>query len=217
MRSGNKTKKAEEIRELIISTAMRRFIHFGISKTKMDEIANELSLSKPALYYYFPDKQHLALGVVSRLFSEYYHSVKSGIKPGLSLEESLSRMIDLRIASFIKYLMLNISAKAPEIIDSADMRKLLKDFKKEETRLFIELVKKSGDMFQKRGEAVQEFIELYLDSLNGLSYAFAGDIGHDVKSNNKIAKKWVFKQKSLSAILIKGAIELHNNHSPSKQ
>ncbi|WP_262496286.1 TetR/AcrR family transcriptional regulator [Daejeonella oryzae] len=43
--------------------AIKRFCHFGISKTSMAEIAEDLSMSKTAMYYYFPDKQNIILAV----------------------------------------------------------------------------------------------------------------------------------------------------------
>lgn len=42
-------------REAIIEAAIKRFAHFGVGKTTMTEIGNDLSLSKASLYYYFPD------------------------------------------------------------------------------------------------------------------------------------------------------------------
>ena len=51
-------------RQLIIDSAIKRFAHFGLSKTTMTEIASDLSMSKALLYYYFPDKISLYSAVL---------------------------------------------------------------------------------------------------------------------------------------------------------
>ncbi len=65
-------------KEQIIEGAIKRFTHYGISKTTMNEIAEDLSVSKPSLYYYFPDKGSLVLGVISKIFSDYFDSTREG-------------------------------------------------------------------------------------------------------------------------------------------
>ncbi|HEU4470022.1 MAG TPA: TetR family transcriptional regulator, partial [Flavisolibacter sp.] len=57
--------------EHIVEAAIRRFSHFGIAKTTMTEIADDLSLSKQSLFYYFPDKQSLVLAVREKLTENY--------------------------------------------------------------------------------------------------------------------------------------------------
>ena len=43
--------------KLIIEASQKRFGIFGVEKTSMREIADDLKLSKASLYYYFPDKE----------------------------------------------------------------------------------------------------------------------------------------------------------------
>ena len=63
--------EADRKREVILEKAILRFSHFGIQKTTMNEIADDLSMSKPSMYYYFPDKSALILAVVERIIAEY--------------------------------------------------------------------------------------------------------------------------------------------------
>jgi len=49
----------DQKREAIIEAALKRFAHFGVAKTTMTEIGNDLAISKASLYYYFPDKINL--------------------------------------------------------------------------------------------------------------------------------------------------------------
>jgi AcrR family transcriptional regulator len=75
--------------QMIIEASQRRFGLYGIEKTSMREIADDLKLSKASLYYYFPDKESLYKAVVEK---EYFRSLLnlsrlrldaySGLKPG---------------------------------------------------------------------------------------------------------------------------------------
>ena len=53
--SNDYTEKIDQI----IESAQKRFGIFGLMKTTMREIAEDLNMSKGLLYYYFPDKEHL--------------------------------------------------------------------------------------------------------------------------------------------------------------
>ena len=59
----------DQKQENIIQAAIKRFAHFGVSKTTMSEIAADLSLSKASLYYYFPDKLNLYAEVLRSITS----------------------------------------------------------------------------------------------------------------------------------------------------
>lgn len=65
MDSTNKTtKNKEELKERIIETANRLFSAKGIKAVHMDDVANELSISKRTLYELFTDKENLLLQCV---------------------------------------------------------------------------------------------------------------------------------------------------------
>jgi TetR/AcrR family transcriptional repressor of mexJK operon len=58
-------------RERILEASHQRFLHYGYSKTTMNEIAGDLSMSKALLYYYFPDKSELYIAVMRKLANDY--------------------------------------------------------------------------------------------------------------------------------------------------
>jgi AcrR family transcriptional regulator len=58
-------------KEKILEAAYNRFLHYGYSKTTMNEIAGDLSMSKALLYYYFPDKSQLYIDVMRKVGDEY--------------------------------------------------------------------------------------------------------------------------------------------------
>ena len=57
----------DQKQELIIEAAIKRFAHFGVAKTTMNEIAADISMSKASLYYYFPDKLNLYAAVLNKI------------------------------------------------------------------------------------------------------------------------------------------------------
>jgi AcrR family transcriptional regulator len=59
----------------ILQAARRRFGIYGLAKTSMQEIASDLSMSKGALYYYFPDKEHLYKAVVEQEHNEFINTL----------------------------------------------------------------------------------------------------------------------------------------------
>ncbi|WP_454802592.1 TetR/AcrR family transcriptional regulator [Mucilaginibacter phyllosphaerae] len=75
-------------REKILEASHQRFLHYGYSKTTMNEIAGDLSMSKALLYYYFPDKSELYMAVMRKLATDYLRQ----------LEDKFGHFTDLREA-----------------------------------------------------------------------------------------------------------------------
>ncbi len=57
----------DEKMDNILEAANRRFAHFGVDKTTMNEIADDLGISKASLYYYFPDKLNLYAAILQKV------------------------------------------------------------------------------------------------------------------------------------------------------
>jgi AcrR family transcriptional regulator len=60
------TEYKEEVRKKIVEAAFRLFLDKGYHGTTMDEIAESLGVTKPALYQYFPGKEDLFAAVAER-------------------------------------------------------------------------------------------------------------------------------------------------------
>lgn len=96
-------------KELILDSAIKLFAHYGIQKTTMNEIADALSVSQPALYHYFPDKMSLILAVVERIMSAYLVELKKLLSETQDLMEAFFSIIELRKQFLEKYFMLGLS------------------------------------------------------------------------------------------------------------
>jgi TetR/AcrR family transcriptional repressor of mexJK operon len=89
-------------KEKILDAAYQRFIHYGYSKTTMNEIAGDLCMSKALLYYYFPDKSQLYVDVMKKLAEDYVARIFSRQHTFGSLCEAFEFQIDCQHDFFLK-------------------------------------------------------------------------------------------------------------------
>lgn len=95
-------------KEKIIEVALKRFSHFGIEKTTMNDIADDLNISKASLYYYFPDKNSLFLEVAVSIMSQQLDKQQKSLENAESVPEGLMNMIDVRLAFAEQFHMMKI-------------------------------------------------------------------------------------------------------------
>lgn len=197
--------ETDKKRDVIIEGAIKRFMHYGINKTTMNEIAEDLSVSKPSLYYYFPDKNSLVLGVIDKIFTDYFEIIEKDKSSDISLEDRLGIFIEVKHRFFQKYYMLHLSGGSPDSSLNSDELKshFLKMKKKNE--LF------HADVFQaaiEKGEIAQtdvgKIAELYLESLAGITSLCIMHGNKELFPSKKEMKAMLEKQLSLSKIFIKG-------------
>jgi AcrR family transcriptional regulator len=75
-------------KDKILESAYNRFLHYGYSKTTMNEIAGDVSMSKALLYYYFPDKSQLYVAVMRKLSNDYLLKLQTNANSFANLEEA---------------------------------------------------------------------------------------------------------------------------------
>jgi AcrR family transcriptional regulator len=78
----------------ILKAARARFAHYGLGKTTMNDIANDIGMSKAALYYYFQDKEQVFVAVVEQDIAEFVNTIEQLIerpsKPSFKLKKYAS-------------------------------------------------------------------------------------------------------------------------------
>jgi len=99
----------------IVEAAIKRFSYFGIGKTSIAEIADDLGISKPALFYYFHDKSSLLEAVGRKIINEFLNGYEEALSSAKSVEEGLLQFIDVRREFFKKYLLLAVQAGSLEM------------------------------------------------------------------------------------------------------
>jgi len=196
--------EADKKREQIIEGAIKRFSHFGIGKTTMNDIAEDLSVSKPSLYYYFPDKRSLIIGVIEKVFTDYFDRLKKKYNPDATLETVLFQTIDIRNTFFMKYFMLRISEGLPDIFSDDQTKKKLTDLKDSEKEFYAQIFERAQRNGEIKHENMAHVAELYLESLMGLTNMCIMQLGKDLLPDKKAVNKMTQKQKDLSTIFTKG-------------
>ena len=161
------SEKSDKV-QIIIEASQKRFGLFGVEKTSMREIADDLKLSKASLYYYFPDKESLYKAVVEKEQKEFIDRITERI---LSIEEpeQLLREYSKSRLSYFKTL-LNLSRLRLEAYSGLKpgFRDTIQIFKEKEKEIIKKIFEKgiiTGIFFIKDTD---QTASLFLDLLKGL-------------------------------------------------
>jgi TetR/AcrR family transcriptional repressor of mexJK operon len=155
--------------EQIVEAAVRRFSHFGIAKTTLTEVADDLAVSKQALSYYFPDKRSLVKAVSEKLILEYGRRLKQEMDGAPSVELALMKLTEVKGAFFEKYFMLATQAEQMEIMNSQPHNKWKQVLTEQELPLLVALLENGVEKGELKSLDAPQTGELLLETL----YAFA--------------------------------------------
>ena len=103
----NKNKNEDGKLEIIVNAAQKRFAHFGLCKTTMNEIASDVGMGKASLYYYFPDKETLFEAVITKEQNVFFDEMDKVIHSGTDATTQLKKYVKLRSLFFRQ--LLNLS------------------------------------------------------------------------------------------------------------
>jgi AcrR family transcriptional regulator len=92
---------------LILSAARKRFAYYGFSKVTMDEIAGDVGLAKPSLYYYYPTKESLFRAVVAREHGRFAKEMEELLARDIPASQKLKEYADVRFRLFRELVNLN--------------------------------------------------------------------------------------------------------------
>jgi TetR/AcrR family transcriptional repressor of mexJK operon len=160
--------------EHILEAAIRRFSHFGIQKTTLTEVADDLSMTKQALHYYFPDKQSLTAAVEEKITSDYIERIKEKIEGADTTEEALLKMVDVRKQFFEKYFMLAEQVRKAEIkISDKSVEEVKQKLTDIESLLLSQLFQKGIERGELRQLDTKRTAALLLDTLTAFTYCIS--------------------------------------------
>lgn len=201
----NATNDLQDIKkEKILEASFQRFLHYGYSKTTMNEIAGDLSMSKALLYYYFPDKGQLYIAVMRKLANDYLKLLEAKINSFADLKEAFIFQINTQHElmsnnyNFFDYFRLNEQNLPGTIWD------IVEQVHQAERDLLVNATKNEIEKGTiKPLDNPEEIVTLLLDALHG------------VRVSTVSPKKIIFPQKEqlieirakrllLSDIFIKG-------------
>ena len=159
--------KSDKVK-MILEASQKRFGLFGIEKTSMREIADDLKLSKASLYYYFPDKESLYKAVVEKEQAEFISNISVKISSITDPELLLLEYAGTRLSYFRT--LLNLSRLRFESYSGLKpgFRESIRVFKESEKDIISKIFEKgiSGGIFFI--EDTDETASLFLDLLKGL-------------------------------------------------
>lgn len=162
-------------RDEIINAAQKIFGHYGLKKTSMIDIANELSMSKGSLYYYFSDKEHLYKAVVEREMEIFKSDVKAKLYPLNNPAINLKEYIKLRLNYF--KILLNLSRFRLE--DMHGIKSVVGDtwisLHSFEKKVIIEILETGNSTNIFSIKDTKEITELLFDILKGIRISMIKD------------------------------------------
>jgi AcrR family transcriptional regulator len=159
--------KSEKV-QIILEASQKRFGLFGVEKTSMREIADDLKLSKASLYYYFPDKESLYRAVVEKEQIEFLAKISDRISSIVEPEQLLLEYANARLSYFRTLLNLGrlrleaYSGLKPGFMESIQ---LFKEKEKDILKRIFEKGIKTGIFYI---EDTDQMAFLFLDLLKGL-------------------------------------------------
>ena len=90
--------KAERAKAAILSVAENHFSRLGFAATRLEDIAEELGLTRAALFYYFKDKQTLYNAMIADSFSSLANKLVELIE---STDHTISERLEMAIGAWV--------------------------------------------------------------------------------------------------------------------
>ena len=99
--------RRRNVREDIYAAALACFERHGVRRTLMEDVARQAGVSRPTIYYYFPDKDALVLEVIVRQVREIHRRIREKIRPEGGLEAMIeASLTTIRLSGENQYLEL---------------------------------------------------------------------------------------------------------------
>ncbi len=89
-----------ETRQGILRAALKRFAHSGYAAASVQQIVGDARVSKPTLYYYFPDKARLFEALVHEAHDERYRLMCEAAKRAEDVRGQLVAILDVLFEYF---------------------------------------------------------------------------------------------------------------------
>lgn len=192
----------DDKQELIVEAALKRFAHYGPSKTTMNEIADDLHLSKALLYYYFPDKASLFKAVVDRILNSYFEEIECEANHAKSIEKTLLTLIDVRHEFFMKYYNMGLNKN---IIDCTEgsLDEIIYNAIQRETLFMTRLLTKANETGEMEVSDPKGAAELYMDVMAGVRFSILNPHTRNAILDEETAKVINKKLKQVTELFIK--------------
>jgi AcrR family transcriptional regulator len=189
--------------QLIIEASQKRFGIFGLEKTSMQEIADDLNLSKASLYYYFPDKESLYKAVVEKEQGEFLSNISKRISSFNEPEQLLLEYANARLIYFRT--LLNLSRLRLEAFSylKPAFRETIQRFKEKEKEIIKRIIENGVHNGIFYIDDTDKTADLFLDLLKGLRVTLVNEKKTLIIEEEEFVQLHE-KTISLASIFIKG-------------
>jgi TetR/AcrR family transcriptional regulator len=168
MESITASEEPERKVDFILKAAQKRLGLYGYEKTTMQEIADDISMSKAALYYYFPDKERLFKAVIENEQKEFSLEFERRIAELTDADKMIMELLEIRHTLFRKFL--NLSKF--RLSESYKVKPLLNDLynrmREIETEILMTIFNKGKESGIFHFEDASELALLFSDLLQGI-------------------------------------------------
>lgn len=163
-----KTALPEEKLAKILDVAQRRFARYGLAKTTMNEIAEDLGVSKASLYYYFPDKESIFKQVMSKEQADFCCQMKKIAASGKKIDIILRNYIENRTQYMKK--LINLGQLSYEAFHAQKplYASLGKEFYEHEKKIVKELLNKALEKGEIKKVNTDEYAGFFIHVLRSL-------------------------------------------------
>lgn len=165
----------------ILSAAQKRFRHYGLSKTTMNEIAEDIGMSKASLYYYFKDKESIFYAVVQREQVHFFEVMQKLMQKNGKQADILLEYAVLRIDLLKKMLSLGKWSYGSYMEVKPLMMSLYSDFRKKEVSLVKDILQAGITRKEFAPHEIHMQAEFFIATLHGIRQGIlSGRIGAEV-------------------------------------
>ena len=162
----------DQKREAILEAAVKRFAHFGVSKTTMNEISHDLAFSKALLYYYFPDKLSLYAAVLEHITAEGEIVDNQRLRDEPDPIKAILLFLDLRTDFIIKYYnILEYLKKFTLATIPEELKSIFSHLRSRELSRILEIIERGMANGNLQVPSPKATAELYYDFLDGFRQA----------------------------------------------
>lgn len=187
--------------EQIVQAAVKRLAHFGIQKTTLSEIAEDVGVTKQALHYYFTDKQALINAVLSHISDSYLQTLAKQLDSAGDFEEVLIQLVETRYKYFRNYYMVIAELLSTDTPRTPELAIQKEDMRKKEQDVLYHHFKKAVSHHEVKPANGEEIITLVQDIIDAIFHA--AHFSFTIQDDEQV-KQVIHKQKRVIHLLYRG-------------
>jgi len=195
-------KKSDTKINEILQAARKRFATHGLAKTTMNEIAEDLCISKASLYYYFTDKEQIYKKVIEIEQQQFLETIEKLILEPIKASEKLKFYAENRLFYFRQLICL--SKLTMESVIRPILKDLMDAFWEKEIGKITEIIEQGIENGEFKKVDARFYADIFAASMYGLRMISIRSIEHSEGKSEVLLNKQKEQLAALSQLLIEG-------------